>query len=82
MQNDVIAHGQTVIITRELSEITGADLIKYAKEIKQSMANEWTNWNDHHSFIPIQRNKTENTIDARWLHTWKIVDGNKTPSLC
>ena len=65
LQYDVITHGQVYIISRELPEITGADLKTYAKEIDISMAKEWTSWNGHHSFIPILRNKAVNVIDAR-----------------
>ena len=57
LQYDIVTHGQVCIIDRELPEITGADFVKYSKEIKASMAKEWTSWNDRHSFLPILRKK-------------------------
>ena len=77
LELDKKTHGQRFKIERELPELTPADMITFAKEIEAAMAKEWASWADHSTFQPRLRSMATNTIDARWLHKFKIVDGKK-----
>ena len=64
-------------IERELPVLTKAEEAQYSKELEASMAKEWKSWNDYESFVPIRKSKAFNTIDARWVHKFKIVEGER-----
>ena len=69
--------GKTAVIERDLSELSSTELRDNQSKVDKSMAKEWASWNDHGSFKPRLRSKAKNTIDARWLHKWKMIDGHK-----
>ena len=62
---------------RELPVLTNAEEHQYAKDLGASMGKEWSSWKGYESFVPISKSKVFNTIDARWVHKFKIVDGER-----